>query len=284
MQQAQITSPPGRNLFSPLQPEDLNTDGIDPHGVGFHVHDVDIVNDDDSIAVKPAHAGDPDGPHECSSHMLLEHLTLRGFGASVGSVPPHAGGAHGACVSNVTFRNVSMPHTGKGIYVKSNPSCGVEVDPASGKAAPKRALLSTILFEDVAIAEPVWWAVWIGPQQQHEPGEALGAKCALAYPLVDKCPTQGCATFEDLTLRRVTIHRPLLSPGVLLGNASNPMANLRFEDVFVTWADDPRSGAYPWGRTFQCLHADVHAEGSTSPKPVCTGMMPHSERVTPTPT
>ena len=41
-----------------LQPEDLNTDGIDPNGVRFHVYNVSVYNDDDSIAVKPSSGGD----------------------------------------------------------------------------------------------------------------------------------------------------------------------------------------------------------------------------------
>ena len=39
-------------------------------------------------------------------------------GASIGSVPPHVG--HN-CVRNITFRNVTMPGTTKGIYIQSNP-------------------------------------------------------------------------------------------------------------------------------------------------------------------
>ena len=36
-----------------LQPEDLNTDGVDPSGSDVWIHDSFINNDDDSIAVKP---------------------------------------------------------------------------------------------------------------------------------------------------------------------------------------------------------------------------------------
>jgi hypothetical protein len=52
--------------------------------------------------------------------MLIENMILTGIGASVGSVSPSLD--HN-CVNNITFRNVSMPNTAKGIYVKSNPSC-----------------------------------------------------------------------------------------------------------------------------------------------------------------
>ena len=53
--------------------------------------------------------------------MLFERLVLTGFGASIGSVPPSAD-VH--CVRNITFRNLSLPGTGKGVYIKSNPACG----------------------------------------------------------------------------------------------------------------------------------------------------------------
>lgn len=52
-----------------LQPEDLNTDGIDPNGEDFHVHDCSINNDDDSIAVKPSTLADR---FRCSQNMLFE--------------------------------------------------------------------------------------------------------------------------------------------------------------------------------------------------------------------
>ena len=74
--------------------------------------------------------------------------------------------------------------------------------------------------------------MWIGPQQQQEPGVPLGEKCALDYPLQKHCPTQGCVTMRNITLRNVRIERPLLSPGVILGNASNPIG-LAFENVTV---------------------------------------------------
>jgi hypothetical protein len=162
-----------------------------------------------------------------------------------------------------------MPGTGKGIYIKSNPSCGAGVD-RFGRTVQKTSVLEDITFEDVNISRPIWWAVWIGPQQQHEPGSALGDKCALAYPLRDTCPTQGCSTFSNITLRRVTIEEPLLSPGVILGNVSNPMRGLTLEDVNVKFGPNPKSGAWPWGRTYLCQAAALTSLGGTSPAPVCS--------------
>ena len=57
----------------------------------------------------------------CSENMLIENLILTGIGASIGSVPPNI---NRNCVNNITFNNITMPNTGKGIYIKSNPSCG----------------------------------------------------------------------------------------------------------------------------------------------------------------
>ena len=78
-------------------------------GIDIYVHNTSILNDDDSIAVKPL---DSDGTFStCSQNMLFENLILTGFGASIGSVPPHP---HVNCVRNITFRNIQMPGTGKG--------------------------------------------------------------------------------------------------------------------------------------------------------------------------
>jgi hypothetical protein len=246
-----------------LQPEDLNTDGIDPNGEDFYVHDCNVSNDDDSIAVKPSTAAEP---IPCSRNMRFENLILTGFGASIGSVPPHA---DVNCVRNITFKNISMPGTGKGIYVKSNPTCGVERD-RHGKLTAKTSLIEGITFEDVAITRPFWWAIWIGPQQQHEPGSDLGRKCALVYPIDSSCPTQGCATFGNITLRNVLIDDPLLSPGVILGNASNPMRELAFEDVQVRFSEKSLlRGTFPWGREYKCEHAQTISTGGTTPAPQC---------------
>ena len=135
-----------------LEPQDLNTDGIDPSGVDFWIHDVRVVNDDDSIAVKPSSAGSVgiDGTaYDCTQNLLLENMVLTGFGASIGSVGPTASRP---CVDGVTMRNVSMPGTGKGVYVKSNGNaCGGGVS----------SQLSNLLFEGFSIVEP-WWYDAVG--------------------------------------------------------------------------------------------------------------------------
>ncbi len=103
----------------------------------------------------------------------------------------------------------------------------------------------------------------IGPQQQHEPHEALGEKCALFFPIVDSCPTQGCATYDDITLRNVSIIEPWLSGGVILGNTSNPMTNIVFDGVTIT-----RPGSYPFGPGYHCESASGWTRNS-HPVPDC---------------
>ena len=237
-----------------LQPEDLNTDGIDPKGRDIWIHDIEILNDDDSIAVKPC---DRDTyvrgePTFCSENILIENAVMTGFGASIGSVPPHED--HN-CVRNVTFRNITMPDTGKGVYVKSNPECASD--------GSKTSEITDILYEDIEISKPSWWPVWIGPQQQHEPGSALGDKCALDYP-VGPCPTQDCVDFRNITLRRIKITDPLFSPGVILGNASNPMTGIVFDNVTVE-----RPGVFPFDKKYKCEYANGMVLGDTSPVPGC---------------
>jgi len=242
----------GWDRKSHLQPESLNTDGIDPSGRDVWIHRCVVVNNDDSIAVKPSHGGKVYS--DCSQDMLIEDSLFTGFGASIGSVPPHE--SHN-CVRNITFRNISMPQTGKGIYVKSNPSCD--------DAGQKTAEITNLLFEDFEIDHPLWWPIWIGPQQQSEPDwtpEQRKNDCSLAYPLVENCPTQACVSFTNITLRRINIVNPVLSPGVILGNASNPMTGIIFDDVKVQ-----RPGTLPFTSGYKCEHAYGNTTEGTSPKP-----------------
>jgi hypothetical protein len=128
------------------------------------------------------------------------------------------------------------------------------------------AVSSASLFESVTIDEPRWWAIWIGPQQQHEPNQALGEKCELWWPLGgSKCPTQGCVTFSNITLRNVHIEKPWLSPGAIMGNGTAPMQGVVFDNVHVN-----SPGYFPFKSTYECKDAgDAVATGKTSPVPAC---------------
>lgn len=243
-----------------LQPEDLNTDGIDFFGRDYHIHDCDIDNDDDSICAKPVDGGDKTGLATCTENVLIENSVMKGFGATIGSVPPRDSLD---CVRNVTFRNISMPKTGRGIYIKSNPGCD----------GTKTAIIENILYEDITIEQPWYWGIWIGPQQMHEPGSKFTDMCPLTYPLHTPCPTSGCVTFKDITLRRVKVHDPLLSPGVILGNSTNPMKNIIFDDTTVTYSRLSTRGFLPFGRNYVCQDAQVTVLGSSTPLPDCKSLL-----------
>ena len=125
---------------------------------------------------------------------------------------------------------------------------------------------------------PFWWSIWIGPQQQHEPNTKLGLDCPLLYPLPGstRCPTQGCVNFENITLRNVEIFEPLISPGVILGNETNPIKNLRIENLHVhgnkfkpwegKWPFHEKR--YPWSGRIKCtnVHGTCH---DSNPCPAC---------------
>ena len=69
---------------------------------------------------------------------------------TLGTVVPHD--TH-TCISNITVRNINFNYPFKAIYLKTNP--GDEGD----------GLISNVLYENIKIHEPIWWAIYIGPQQ-----------------------------------------------------------------------------------------------------------------------
>ena len=84
----------------------------------------------------------------------------------------------------------------------------------------------------------------------------LGAKCPGVAALID-----------GLTLRNITIKKPALSPGVIIGNASVPMRNLVFDGV--RFLDPPTDGAFGMDY-FHCEGvASGVAKGDTWPVPPC---------------
>lgn len=112
----------------------FNTDGIDVSGNNVHIHDVDIWNQDDCIAVK-------DAPQSgVSSNMLFERVTASGLGLTIGSIG-------GTIVRNITFRDSLLYKTYKGIYIKFRP------DP--WRDTP--GLIEDVLYENITMIEPEQW-------------------------------------------------------------------------------------------------------------------------------
>ena len=92
--------------LSPVDLTAFNTDGFDVSGNGIHIHDCSVWNQDDTFCIKSSQ----DAP---TANVLIENVRASGVGLSIGSIGAHA-------VENITFRNVAMHHTSKGVYIKFN--------------------------------------------------------------------------------------------------------------------------------------------------------------------
>ena len=202
---------------------DLRRAGFDVGGTDIHIHDCDVWNQDDTFCIK--------ANHETTSNVLVENCRASGVGLSVGSIGD-------ANVRNVTFRNVEMHHTSKGVYVKFN-----------AKAA-RGGVVEDVTYENVHIEKPESWPIWIGPQQAgikeanttYNP--CHGDPCSLCWP-ADKsstCPPVVGATIRNLVLRNITISKPSGSCGVIIGDPANPI-NVTFDGVrFIDPKDDGAFG------------------------------------------
>ena len=219
-------------------------------GANVYIHDCDIWNDDDCIAVKGING---DGKQaQCSENMLFENIQASGLGLTIGSIGPSS--AH-TCVRNITFRNCYMYRTFKGIYMKSRPGNSQD----TGE-------ITDVLYENIVMDEPTQVPIWIGPQQAIYSGA-----CNLVWPYVpfSKCPVPSEITWTNITLRNVTVNSPRQSPGVILGNNTNPMTNVVFDDVVVN-----NPGNRPWGDQYYDCDGVRNgiAKGSTNPVPPCFNM------------
>eukprot|EP00730_Choanoeca_flexa_P005330 TRINITY_DN11927_c0_g3_i10.p1 TRINITY_DN11927_c0_g3~~TRINITY_DN11927_c0_g3_i10.p1 ORF type:complete len:327 (+),score=57.78 TRINITY_DN11927_c0_g3_i10:422-1402(+) len=222
----------------------LNTDGIDPAGRDIHIFNVTIENFDDAVAVKPLNN---EKLNNKTSNVLVESSTVRfGVGMTIGSVPPHI---MINTVENVVFRNIVFEHPIKGIYIKSNPG-----DEGGG-------LIRNISYTNIFMQSPLWWAIYIGPQQQKQP-DGAGPGCMI-YPLNPNCPTNPRVTISDISLTNVTVNASLLSPGIIRCNVSNPCSTIVFDTVHAS------GGAWP-AQGYICEHADIKTIHS-SPTPTCIG-------------
>jgi polygalacturonase len=133
----------------------LNTDGIDPAAKNVLIERVKITNHDDAVAVKPSH--NTDSISQCSENIIVRDVEVHfGVGMTIGSVPPRDSYA---CVRNVTFSNITFHHPYKSIYVKTNPGHTTSMLPGSGGE------ITDITYEDITIHNPIWWNIYVGPQQ-----------------------------------------------------------------------------------------------------------------------
>ena len=75
---------------------------------------------------------------------------------------------------------------------------------------------------------PIWWGIYIGPQQQEQP-DGTGPGC-MTYPF-GGCATQPMVGLHRITLRNINQHNSLLPPGVIRCNEANPCTDFVFDNV-----------------------------------------------------
>ena len=110
---------------------------FDASGRNIWVHDCKVWNQDDSVAVK-----------DDSENVLIERIEASGIGLAIGSIGCNT-------VNNVTFKDVHMHHTWKGIYLKFR---GCQDKNYTAK-------ISNVYFENIYMDAPEQFAIWIGPAQ-----------------------------------------------------------------------------------------------------------------------
>ena len=217
----------------------FNTDGFDVAGSYVWIHDCNVWNQDDCVCAK-------DG----SQHMLFERIHASGVGLTIGSIG-------GSVNKNITFRDIHMHNTFKGIYMKFR-------DLSNG------GTVEDVLYENIIIDNPEQWPIWIGPAQQSDSVDLCAAHpCSICWPkLPEKIAPCHSASgrYRNITLRNVTVNNAKMSPGVIFGNSSTPMENITFDGVkFVN------PGSKPWGSKYwKCdgVGSGI-ATGNTWPVPPC---------------
>ena len=228
----------------------FNTDGFDVAGKNIYIHDCTVWNQDDCFTIQPL---DKTGHNaHCTENVLVENVNASGLGLTVGAIHPTK--AHN-CIRNVTFRHGYMHHTFKGIYIKSGNSFDPE---ASGE-------ITNILFENIFMDAPEQVPIWIGPAQEED---SKGA-CSLLWPgLSNNCPAPPTTmVWTNITLRNIEIRNPKESPGIVYGNAKNPMQGVTFDNVVIKPLDPSK---HPWGKEFYfCEGVNGKATNGTHPIPPC---------------
>lgn len=202
----------------------FNTDGIDVAGSNIWIHDVSINTQDDTIAIK--------GP---SSNILVERVHGTGMGLAIGAIADET-------YRNITVRDSWLEYPYKGIYIKFQP---IESKFDVGEHPNPNGTLSDVLFENITLVRPLWWALWIGPAQQSDTRSLCYANpCSICYPLLPTahCNGQPERYAQRVTLRHVRIVQPRGNLGLIMG--AHPPAtftSIIFDSVrVVNEAESPR--------------------------------------------
>jgi polygalacturonase len=207
----------------------LNTDGIDPSGTDVLIERVYINNFDDAVAVKPNN-GRNRSP--CSERMLIRNSSIQfSVGMTIGSLSPSA---HTNCIRNIVFENIVMNDPIKGIYVKSNPG-----DVGTG-------IIEDIVYRNLTGFGSIWYPIWIGPQQQHQPN-TVGNPCSFLFALdpTATCETNPLVTIRNISLIDVSFRNTLLVPGVFWCDPVAPCTGFVVQNVVNV-------GPFGLNQTYRC--------------------------------
>ncbi|KAK3277435.1 hypothetical protein CYMTET_14556 [Cymbomonas tetramitiformis] len=224
-----------------------NTDGFDVSGDNVHIHDCHIMVSDDCVANKGG------------KNWMVENLVASGAGLTVGSEGK---------ADNVTFRNIVMDRTIRGIYIKTT--------------------ASNVLYENILIKEGLMFPIWIGP-----PWQGLSGGCPLIFPFLPTgvsadlgalthhsmnalCYADQTMRVTNITLRNVTVVKSFTTPIVLFGGHEN--YGVSMENVTV--GETPSDERFPFTAKPECYNVTIQQESLTKPgqlfencaptAPVCT--------------
>lgn len=140
-------------------------------------------------------------------------------------------------------------------------------------------IIDAITYRNVYGSGSIWWSIYVGLQQQQQPGNQSNTGCSFFYPILNStCPLQPRVPVTNLVLKNVTFLDSVLSPGLLrCANGTEgygypgyqPCSGWVFEDVTMTsilnWPISLEEGSY-------LCHGlqDPIFNGTTNPVPKCT--------------
>lgn len=201
------------------------------------------------MAVKPCQEQDSlNCP--CASDMTIRNGAVKfSVGLTIGSVPPNV--RHN-CVRNITFDSIRMLLPFKALYIKSNPG------------TQGTGTIDGITYSNIDVASPLWYPIWIGPQQQKQPANGSDTGCSFFYPLNSTCATNPLVSMTNIALSNVTLHGGLTLPGVILCDPANPCENLSFEGV-----NNTAGGSWLVSSQYSCHNAQVMQQDN-SPEISCS--------------
>lgn len=135
-------------------------------------------------------------------------------------------------------------------------------------------MIDQIRYSNVAIDTPLWYPLWIGPQQQKQPANGTDTGCSFFYPLNDTCPTQPRISISGVAIVNVTSTGGLTLPGVLLCDPANPCTGIDLDH----FSNAPAS-SWIVGKEYVCKNAQGQ-QNDAQPTMACLDQRGADQRLT----